>query len=397
MAVLSVSELNRTVRLILESDPLLQDVAVRGELSNVHLHSSGHIYFSLRDASASVRAVMFRSRAERLAFRPENGQDVLCQGRVSLFERDGAYQIYVDSMEPAGVGAQYLALIQLREKLEKEGLFAAERKRALPLLPRRIGVVTSPSGAAVRDIITVARRRHPGVSLLIAPVLVQGAGAPDSIVGALGELARRDDIDLVIIGRGGGSKEDLGAFNDERVVRAVASFPVPTVAAVGHEVDLTLVDFAADRRAPTPSAAAELAVPVKSELLAQVGVLAGTLLRSERLRLLRRRDTLLALTDRRVFRRPLTLIEPYQALVARLEEAMSRAAVERLLTTKGRVLAVIGRLEGLSPLATLRRGYAIVEVDGRPARRARDLAVGQRVRTTLAEGTFGSVVEDVQK
>lgn len=396
MQILTVSELNRTARLTLEAEELLQDLYVRGELLNVKLHPSGHIYFSLRDEAASVRSVMFRSRAQRLAFRPEDGMDVTCRGRISIFERDGAYQLYAEEMEPAGVGAQHLALKQLWARLQAEGLFAPERKRPLPLLPRRVGVVTSSSGAALHDIVSVARRRHPGISLVLAAVLVQGDGAAASLARAVEDLGRFGGVDVIVIGRGGGSKEDLAAFNDERVVRAVVASPIPVVSAVGHEVDITLTDFAADRRAATPSAAAELAVPVRSELLLLTQMLSGRLLKAERHHLSRRREAVAGLVGRRILRRPKSLLDPLQERSSNLERRLSRALVERVYRMRGRFLHVAGRLDGLSPLGVLSRGFAVIRKDGRIVRSARDLRRGDTVEATLGDGTFLGRVEEVR-
>jgi len=392
---LTVSELNRTARLVLDSEELLQDIYVRGELSSVKLHPSGHIYFTLKDAASQVRAVMFRSRAQTLVFRPDVGMDVVCRGRVSIFERDGAYQFYAEEMEPAGVGAQHLALLQLKERLDREGLFDPAKKRPLPLLPSRVGVITSSAGAALHDILSVARRRHPGVSLVVAPVLVQGEGAAASLERAVEDLCRNGRVDVIIIGRGGGSKEDLQAFNDERVVRAVASSTIPIVSAVGHEIDTTLTDYAADRRAPTPSAAAELAVPVRSDLLFLVHMHSGRLAKAERHLLSARREEIRRLAKRRVFLRPRTLLDPVEERLSHLERRLSRSLVERLLRMRGRLSETAGRLEGLSPLGAIGRGFAIIERDGRIVRSAREVSRGEVIRARLSDGHIRARVEEV--
>ena len=311
MALLSVTELNRLVRELLDAEPLLQGVLVQGELANVRLHSSGHLYFSLRDPAASVRAVMFRSQARQLVFAPQDGMQVICAGRVSLYERDGSYQLYAETLEPAGVGAEYLRLLQLKEKLQAEGLFSQDRKRPLPLLPRRLGVVTSPTGAAIRDILSVARRRYPNLELVVAPVQVQGATASAEIAAAIELLARRGRVDVIVVGRGGGSQEDLAAFNQEEVARAVAASPVPVVAAVGHETDTTLIDLVADRRAATPSAAAELAVPVVAELSAGLQTATGQMQVALDPRLSLGRRQLSAVLGRRVMTRPVNSLWAY--------------------------------------------------------------------------------------
>ncbi len=396
MALLSVTELNRLVRELLDAEPLLQGVLVQGELANVRLHSSGHLYFSLRDPAASVRAVMFRSQARQLVFAPQDGMQVICAGRVSLYERDGSYQLYAETLEPAGVGAEYLRLLQLKEKLQAEGLFSQDRKRPLPLLPRRLGVVTSPTGAAIRDILSVARRRYPNLELVVAPVQVQGATASAEIAAAIELLARRGRVDVIVVGRGGGSQEDLAAFNQEEVARAVAASPVPVVAAVGHETDTTLIDLVADRRAATPSAAAELAVPVVAELSAGLQTATGQMQVALDHRLSLGRRQLSAVLGRRVMSRPLTLLEARQERTLRLEKDLGQATGRRLQDARSRLAEHSGRLMALSPTAVLSRGFAVVEKDGKAVRNVELLHPGDRIRTRLQVGSFESQVERVE-
>ena len=272
--VITVSALNQYVKTLLDANDILFDLALRGEIANfVQNARSGHCYFSLRDASASVKAVMFRGNASKLAFTPENGMKVIVRARVSLYEKDGAFQIYIEEMQPDGVGALQVAYEQLKAKLEKEGLFDPARKRPIPRYPGRVGVITSPTGAAVRDILNVLGRRFPLAQIVFVPVLVQGEGAPPQLVKAVETFNERRAADVLIIGRGGGSIEELWAFNDERVARAVAASTIPVISAVGHETDFTICDFAADLRAPTPSAAAELAVPDTRNLLGRLAQL----------------------------------------------------------------------------------------------------------------------------
>lgn len=266
MAILSVAAVNRHIKALLEQDETLAGVLVRGEISNFKRHYSGHCYFTLKDSEATLRAVMFRSRAQLLKFEPKDGLKVIAGGRVSVFERDGQYQLYVEQLVPEGMGELSLAFAQLKDKLAAEGLFDESRKRPLPLLPRTVGIITSPTGAAVRDIVTVAKRRYPGVQLILNPVQVQGADAPPQIAAGIGLLNRHGRAEVIIVGRGGGSIEELWAFNDEQVVRAIAASNIPVISAVGHQTDYTLADFAADRRAATPSQAAEIAVPDVREM-----------------------------------------------------------------------------------------------------------------------------------
>lgn len=388
MAVLSVRELNHYVRRLLEQDRALQEVAVIGEVANFRAHPSGHLYFTLKDEEASIRAVMFRSRRERLRWLPENGQSVLAIGRVSLYERDGTYQLYVDSLEPVGVGSQYLALLERKARLEAEGLFRADRKRRLPVFPRWIGVVTARQGAALRDIVTVARRRNPGINILVAPALVQGAEAPASIVAALNALYARPELDVIIVGRGGGGKEDLSAFDDEAVVRAVAASPVPIVSAVGHEIDVTLVDFAADVRAPTPSAAAELVVPQRSEWVMELAVCRERLQKAMAGRLERLRLQVRLLASRRVLERPEDLLADARQRLDRARIGLAQTMRSSLNGLRLSLAHQAAKLDALSPLAVLARGYAVLHAEGRIVKSVRNLALGQEFTGRLSDGSF---------
>ncbi|MFB5084637.1 exodeoxyribonuclease VII large subunit [Symbiobacterium thermophilum] len=395
--LLTVRELTRYVKDLLDEDPLLRSVWVQGEISNFKWHHSGHIYFTLKDEVAQVKVVMFRSYANRLRFRPENGMQVIVQGNVTVFERDGVYQLYAAAMEPYGLGALHLEFEQLKRRLAAEGLFDEALKRPLPRLPRAVGLVTAPTGAAIRDMITVARRRFPGMRLVLAPALVQGPDAPESLIRALGLVARVPEVDVVIIGRGGGSLEDLWAFNDERLARAIRACPVPVVSAVGHETDYTIADFAADLRAPTPSAAAELVVPSRSELLGVVDGLRIRLSTAARRLVERRRIRLRALTERPVLQRPQGRVlqdrQRLDGLVRRLEYLGGS-----LLAARRRELGgLAGRLEALSPLAVLARGYAIARTEeGRVVKDAAQLQVGDRLDVLLHRGSVRCQVEEIR-
>lgn len=268
--IFSIKDLNRYIRMKMDSDSLLSDVWIRGEISNFTHHSSGHMYFTLKDEGSRIKAIMFASHNQRLPFRPKEGSRVIARGNVTVYERDGQYQFYATQMQPDGIGSLYLAYEQLKEKLEKEGLFAADRKRPIPEFPETIGVITSPTGAAVRDIMTTLERRYPRARIILAPVLVQGKGAAPSIVKAIRTMNELDEADVLIVGRGGGSLEELWAFNEEMVARAIRASHIPVISAVGHETDFTIADFAADLRAATPTAAAELAVPHAGELKARL-------------------------------------------------------------------------------------------------------------------------------
>ncbi|WP_374713518.1 exodeoxyribonuclease VII large subunit [Symbiobacterium terraclitae] len=395
--LLTVLELTRYVKRMLDDDRLLQSVWVQGEISNFKWHHSGHIYFTLKDEYSQVRAVMFRSYANRLRFRPENGMQVIVQGNVTVYERDGVYQLYAVAMEPAGLGALHLQFEQLKRRLAAEGLFDEALKRPLPRLPRAVGLVTAPTGAAIRDMITVARRRFPGLRLVLAPALVQGEGAAESLVRALSLVARVPEVDVIIIGRGGGSLEDLWAFNDEGLARAIRACPVPVVSAVGHETDFTIADFAADLRAPTPSAAAELVVPSRSELLGVVDGLRIRLASAARRTVERKRILLRGLAERPVLQRPQgRLMQDRQRLdeLARRLEYLGGS----LLAARRRDLgALAGRLEALSPLAVLSRGYAIARTsEGRVIKEATQVQPGDRLHLLLHKGSLRCQVEEIE-
>ena len=393
--VLSVTQLNKYVKLLLEGDANLRFVCVAGELSNFKNHSSGHWYFTLKDAGAAVPAVMFRDANRRLPFLPQDGMRVLLRGRVSLYERDGKYQLYVDDMQPDGLGALWLAYEQLKERLSAEGLFDGDRKRPLPAMPRRVGVVTSGTGAALQDVLRILGRRFPLAEVVLCPVQVQGAGAAEQIAAAIALINERRAADVLIVGRGGGSLEDLWAFNEEACVRAVALSDIPVISAVGHETDTVLCDYAADLRASTPSAAAELAVPEQSELLAYTRSLGANLRLCVEGLIAERRNALRALTERRVLRRPEELI---QASRQRLDTAALRlwnAASARNQQERARLARLCGRLDALSPLGVLARGYALVKYNGEAVTSAACLSPWQRLELVFRDGRAGVRVEDV--
>ncbi len=388
---------------LLDSEPVLADVWVRGEISNFRHHSSGHMYFTLKDSVAQIRAVMFRGDNQRLLsrgplFRPTDGLKIIARGHVSVYERDGQYQLYVREMQPDGVGSLYLAFEQLKAKLAAEGLFDQAAKRELPLVPRRVGVVTSPTGAALRDIITVARRRYPNVHLVLSPAAVQGEGAAADLIRALGLLDQRDDIDVIILARGGGSIEELWAFNDEGLARAIRAARHPVVTGVGHETDVTIADLAADRRAATPSSAAELVVPAKAELARAVGVLTGRLERACRGFVDRRREAAAKLAAAAVLSYPERLLEARRQRVDDLAADL-RGVMERFLERlRLRRDALAGRLDALSPLAILTRGYALCRRsdDGRVVSSVTAVAPGERVDVLVSDGRLECDVRAVE-
>ncbi|MFQ5857137.1 MAG: exodeoxyribonuclease VII large subunit [Anaerolineae bacterium] len=390
---LSVSQLNRYVRDLLAGDFTLQDCWVEGEVSNYSQAASGHVYFTLKDESARLSCVMWRSNFEWQTYVPENGHAVLCHGYVSVYEAQGRYQLYVDEIQPAGRGLLHLEFEALKKKLAAEGLFDEARKRPLPAHPRRIGVVTSPQAAALRDICHVLARRYALPDVILAPTLVQGDEAPPQIVAAL-EALNQVQVDVVILARGGGSLEELWAFNDERVARAVAASLAPVVCGVGHETDYTIADFVADVRAPTPSAAAELAVPDGAELRQALGGLQmrlvagiGQQLDAKARRVEQQRQTLARHSPARV-------INEYRQRVDGLAQTGHRAIVHRLVLARERLNSRVTQMRALDPKATLARGYAIVSrLDtGRPVTSVRHVESGDAVSVQVKDGSFEAVV-----
>ena len=412
----SVRELNAYIKSLIDSDGYLGSVAVRGELSNYKVYPSGHHYFTLKDAESSVRCVMFRSAASKLRFRPESGMGVIVYGRVSVYPRDGAYQLYCEAILPEGSGALQLAYEQLREKLAKEGLFDREHKKPIPRYPERIAVVTSSAGAAVHDIIRVLRRRWPLAKVILLPVRVQGEEAPPEIAEAIRWASEHRIADTLITGRGGGSIEDLWAFNDERVARAIYDCEIPVISAVGHEPDVTIADFVADLRAATPSNAAELAAPDVNELLQAIDSARSRLDRAVLKKVGAGRESLDALASRRVLVSATGFIEQrrlrldalktrlegtlgfVERLKSRLEAASARlngAADASLAARKNEYVRLAAKLDALSPLKVLSRGYAIaLDAEGRAVKDARGVAVGERLTVKLNSGALGCRVEE---
>ncbi|MBQ8332021.1 MAG: exodeoxyribonuclease VII large subunit [Clostridia bacterium] len=398
MPALTVTDLNRYIKALIGGDEILSAVAIRGEISNFKAHSSGHLYFTLKDGGAEIAAVMFRGDASRMNFRPADGMRVLVYGNVDVYEKSGRIQVYVRTMLADGVGAMAIAYERLKKKLEAEGLFASERKKPLPDYPSCIGVITAPTGAAIRDILNITGRRYPQAKILLYPSLVQGADAPASLCAGLAYFNADRSCDVIILGRGGGSVEDLWAFNDETLARAVAASQIPVISAVGHETDFTLCDFVADKRAPTPSAAAELAVPDCSELARRVAA-RGDSMEQRMLRLIReRRNTVLTQS------RALSLLSP-EGKLNRMRQQTEHGAetldrlIRRLLERDtARLRSSAQRLEALSPLAVLNRGYsALQNAEGRIVRSAEQLSVGDRVELILADGYAETEIRSVRR
>ena len=363
---LSVSELNDYVRRAIASDPSLRFLSIRGEISDFKKYSSGHWYFTLKDETSMIQCVCFRQYNMRLDFRPENGMKVVLTGAVGLYAERGQYQFYAESMTRDGVGELYLKLEALKNKLMKEGLFDVTKKRPLPLLPRAIGVVTSRSGAVIHDIATVTRRRFPAMQLILRPAQVQGDGAAEDIAAGIAEIAALPQVDVVIVGRGGGSLEDLWAFNEEIVVRAIAACPVPVVSAVGHEVDVTLADLAADVRAATPSVAAEVCVPEKAALLLTIRKHLDAMARAGKNALLARQSRLAVCEKRLAAQHPAAQLRAVQARLEMLAHRLRMAADRQRTTLKAQLVLLSDKLNALGPRQALSRGYAIL-LDGKSA------------------------------
>ena len=387
MDAITVKQLNAYVKALMESDVRLQHVVVKGELSNFKNHSSGHCDFSLKYDSCGVRAVMFRSSAAKLTFVPKDGMQVIVRGRVSVFERDGNYQLYVDAMSLDGQGDLYVAFEVLKQKLGAEGLFDPGRKRPLPKIPLRVGVITSPTGAAVRDIIHVLGRRFPTAKVFLYPVLVQGAGAAASICEALRFFSEHRAADVLIVGRGGGSIEDLWAFNEESVARAIASCSIPVISAVGHETDFTIADFVSDMRAPTPSAAAEVAVPDTRALMNKFDNVTARLKLLLNSAVTHKKQQLAYLTEHSALKNPRRLIDERQLAVDHLFMNMGNQMQIKTATAKGAFSALAAKLDSLSPLAVLGRGYSMIKDEqGRIVNSAAQLSIGQHMQVNLTDG-----------
>jgi len=388
---LTITEVTRRIKLALESGfPALQVV---GEVSNFKHHSSGHLYFTLKDEGAQLSAVMWRSRVPSLTFSPEDGMKVVATGRISVYEVRGSYQIDVSTLRPMGTGDLQMAFERLKEKLGAEGLFDLSRKKVLPRYPMRIGVITSPTGAVLHDIKHVLDRRFPAVQLVLAPARVQGAGAADDIAQAIRDLNRLGGLDILILARGGGSLEDLWPFNEEKVARAIAASHVPVVSAVGHEVDVTIADFVADLRAPTPTAAAEMVVRDRAAILELLRNSCYTMHESLSSRLRHRREHIRHLLKSHALNRPVDLLHRHSQHVDELNRSMSTAVTHRSALAETRARALIDRLAALDPQRVLRRGYAIVRREGTVVASCTDVRPRDRVDITFHDGAVSSIVD----
>lgn len=398
MTVVTVKQLNLYIKSLIEGDGRLAFISIKGEISNFKNHfASGHLYFTLKDDAAAIRCVMFRGNAVKLRFAPKDGMQVICSGRISVYERDGAYQLYAEDMVPDGEGDLMAALEKIKEKLSKEGLFDAQRKKKIPPFPKKVAVITSETGAAVRDIFNVLGRRYPLCDILFCPATVQGETAPKSLIEAL-DTVDKSDADVVIIGRGGGSAEDLWCFNDEELARRIAAMHIPVISAVGHQTDFTICDFVSDLRAPTPSAAAELAVPDGEELLGNIVSIKRRLSANMGERILSANNKLKTIMMSSAFARPTENIVSKRSIMADLLTERLSGNMEKLIMTDEKKFAqTAAKIDSLSPMKTLLRGYTSATKDGKTVSSVNHIEKGDKITLRLHDGRAECMVEKTEK
>lgn len=392
--IYTVSEINKYIKMIFDKDVYLNNITIQGEITNFKAHYTGHLYFTLKDDTSTIKCIMFKSFASLIKFKPSDGMKVVITGQVSVFERDGAYQIYCRTMTPEGLGELYLAYEQLKEKLNKEGLFDSAHKKKLPYLPNRVGVITSRTGAVVRDIINVTTRRYPNVNLLIYPAAVQGVNVAQTVIEGLDTFNRLNNVDVIIIARGGGSFEDLFGFNDESLARKIFESKIPVVSAVGHETDFTICDFVSDLRAPTPSAAAELVYPQYSDIVQKISTDRNRIIIGIQNYIIRKREYVKRIKAAKLEKVPLDIINRYRMIIdstIRKSENNIRLRIERY---KSKCMQTISKLDALSPLKTLTRGYSVVENEERKViKSVKDVKKDDKLNLTLVDGKINVIVE----
>ena len=396
--IYTISELNNLIKRILDAEDALTGIYVKGEMSNYKLYPSGHHYFTLKDAESSLKCVMFKGSAGGLRFRPENGMSIVAFGKIAVYPRDGAYQLYVNELIPDGIGALYVAYEQMKEKLQKEGLFDERHKKPLPSFPKQIAVITSPAGAAVQDIIRILGTRWPMTEVVVMPVRVQGGEAPSEITAAINRANEIGTADIIITGRGGGSIEDLWAFNDENVARAIFSSKIPIISAVGHEPDVTIADFVADVRASTPSNAAEIAVPDVGEVIAWIESMDNRLCRATVNRLETLRQRISDIADKRVLLSHGNYINDRRMQIDRSSERLASAMDRKISNSRARYAGLAAALDAMSPLKVLGRGYAIAQhTDGRIIKEAADVTAGDHITVRLKKDEVSCIVGDAAR
>lgn len=395
---MSITQLNEYIKLLVDSSTPLNDVYLRGEISNFTNHRTGHFYFTLKDTNSSISAVMFRSDASYVRFVPQNGMKVLVSGRVSVFVRDGKYQIYVTSMEPDGIGSLYLAYEQLKSKLAGEHLFDEIYKKPLPRFPRRVGIITSATGAAIRDILNISKRRSPATEIILFPALVQGDGAPEQLIAGIDYFNATESVDVIILGRGGGSLEDLWAFNNEALARTVFASDIPIVSAVGHEIDFTICDFVADMRAPTPSAAAELVFPDTADTLYRLESAKKRMHLALSRRIANYQDRIAKLSASGFMRSPKNMVDDKRMMLITSTDRLDRSIKNCLNGWKNQLAVKAGKLQALSPLAVISRGYsAIYDQDNAIVKSVNDVHRDDTVKLLLSDGELQAKVTDIAK
>ena len=392
--IYTVSEINKYIKMIFDKDVYLNNITIQGEITNFKAHYTGHLYFTLKDDTSTIKCIMFKSFASLIKFKPSDGMKVVITGQVSVFERDGAYQIYCRTMTPECICELYLAYEQLKEKLNKEGLFDIAHKKKLPYLPNRVGVITSRTGAVVRDIINVTTRRYPNVNLLIYPAAVQGVNVAQTVIEGLDTFNRLNNVDVIIIARGGGSFEDLFGFNDENLARKIFESKIPVVSAVGHETDFTICDFVSDLRAPTPSAAAELVYPQYSDIVQKISTDRNRIIIGIQNYIIRKREYVKRIKAAKLEKVPLDIINRYRMIIdstIRKSENNIRLRIERY---KSKCMQTISKLDALSPLKTLTRGYSVVENEERKViKSVKDVKKDDKLNLTLVDGKINVIVE----
>ena len=394
----TVAQVNEYVKCLIEEEMLLQDIYVCGEVSNFKNHSSGHFYFTLKDSSSEIRAVMFRSYAQKVKFNIENGLKVIVRARVGVFESAGMYQLYVNTMQPEGMGALHLAFEQLKSKLLKEGLFDEAHKRPIPKFPKRIGIITSPTGAAVRDIINIATRRYNLASLILFPSLVQGDEAAGQLISGIDYFNITESVDVIIIGRGGGSIEDLWAFNDEYLARAIYNSKIPVISAVGHEIDFTICDFVADLRAPTPSAAAELATPNLADIVAKIdGFKSRSILAISSL-IEEYKTRLEYISSSKVFKSPISMLEIPKLRLSAAKKELISTFTRAVMTKRNDFSQKVAKINALNPLSILSRGYATVTSDeGKTIKSINDIEKNSMISIRFLDGSAQATIDSKER
>ena len=392
--VFTVSQVNKYIKMIFDKDPFLLNISIKGEITNFKAHYTGHFYFTLKDDTSTIKCVMFKSMASQVKFKPEDGMKVNITGQISVFERDGVYQIYCKTMTKEGLGELYLAYEQLKEKLSNEGLFNPEFKKKIPFLPKRVGVITSKTGAVIRDIINVTTRRYPNVDLLVYPAAVQGVNVASTVIAGIDTFNKLNNVDVIIIARGGGSFEDLFGFNDEALARKIFESKIPIVSAVGHETDFTICDFVSDLRAPTPSAAAELVYPQYSDIIRKIALDKNRVIIGIQNYIERKKEYIKRIKAAKLEKIPLDIINKHRLLIDSSMKDAYNALLIMIEKYKSKCMQCIAKLDALSPLKTLSRGYSVVEtLDGKLVKSTSDVKKDDELILTLTDGKVNVIVE----